>query len=128
MLKTLKYKFIQKALLAALIFFMGMPPDLTAAASSPSIIPAEDVDNFGPIGKLMFWNVPEKIAGFRNIDKLYDTRTVSRGDQIYPLIAAPADLSGITYEYKGKTYTVDDYLKQKNVCGLSGYQRQPHPC
>ena len=113
-----KPKSIKAAPVAAGLLLLILLIQFSAAARTSSVIPARDVANFGPIGKLMFWQTPEKIAGFRNMNKLYDTRTICRGDQVYPLIPEPVDLSGLTYQFQGEPRTLDDYIRQTNVVGF----------
>jgi len=91
---------------------------LSAVAADSSINPAQDVENFGPLDNLMFWTPREKIAGFRNIDKFYQTRKIQRGDMVYPLPVDLADLSAVHYEVGGKTFTTDDFMTHNKVAGL----------
>ncbi len=91
---------------------------LSAAAADPSLSPFQDVENFGPLRRLMVWSPRQKLAGFRNINKLYPTRKVERGDHVYPLCQEPIDLSGVRYEVNGKTYTFNDFISHNKVVGF----------
>ncbi|MGQ7246164.1 serine hydrolase domain-containing protein [Halomonas sp. V046] len=56
---------------------------------------------------------------FRNIDRLFPSRTIAAGGTPRPLPAAPgASLDGISVEVDGKTYDLFDYLALNSVAGL----------
>jgi CubicO group peptidase (beta-lactamase class C family) len=55
---------------------------------------------------------------FRNIDRLFPTRTVPRSAKPYPLTSASAPLGAVNFSYGGKRYDLDDYLELNRVAGL----------
>jgi len=55
---------------------------------------------------------------FRNIDRLFPTRTVKRGLYVYPLRKAPGPLSELEFTSKGKIWDLVDYLAVNRVAGL----------
>jgi CubicO group peptidase (beta-lactamase class C family) len=91
---------------------------LNAIAADSPVDQIRDMESFGPIQNLMFWSPRERLAGFRNIDKFYPVRTVERGDKVYPLAVELTDLSALTYEVEGKTFTTDDFMTHNRVAGL----------
>lgn len=55
---------------------------------------------------------------FRNIDKLFPTRTVRRGATVRPLPPHERQLADVSFTSKGKAYDLADYLSQNRVSGL----------
>ena len=90
----------------------------TAVAEEPAVDSAVDAENFGKLDNLMFWEPREKLAGFRNIEKLYNTRKIQRGDQVHALCDDPMDFSGLSFELEGKTFTFDDFIARNRVAGI----------
>ena len=79
---------------------------------------ASDEENFGDPNKQLFWNLEQKIAGFRNMDKLSWTRSVPAGDSPYPLSKEEVDLGTVKFEFADETWTVNDYVARQKVAGL----------
>jgi len=99
--------------LLALVLIAG-----AARADAPLIDPADDAANFGAIDNILFWTVPQKIAGFRNMPQLTPTRSIAAGPVPYPLPYKPADLSRLTFRFDNSELSLDDYVRQQNVAGL----------
>lgn len=55
---------------------------------------------------------------FRNIDRLFPTRTVKRGSTIYPLPRSKDPLTSVIFELDGKTFDLFDYVSLNRVSGL----------
>ncbi len=55
---------------------------------------------------------------FRNIDRLFPTRTVPHGPVPYPLPLAAQPLGAITVMDRGERYSIDDYVRLNRVTGL----------
>jgi CubicO group peptidase (beta-lactamase class C family) len=90
-----------------------------ARSTAPTAATAKaDQANFGPRDRMLWWTPEQQVAGYRNIDKLYDTRTIEAGGEPYPLVSAPRDFSKVTYELDGTVYSLDDYFRDKRVAGL----------
>jgi CubicO group peptidase (beta-lactamase class C family) len=66
---------------------------------------------------LLFWQGEQQATGFRTIEKIYKTHVIKRGAKVHPLPVARRQISP-TFEYKGKTWTVDGYMKAYRVSGL----------
>jgi len=58
------------------------------------------------------------VATFRNIDRLFPTRSVAPGATPYPLPRADASLTRVVISSNGKTYDLFDYLALNRVSGL----------
>lgn len=55
---------------------------------------------------------------FRNIDRLFPSRTIAAGDSPRPLPTSDASLEGLSFESDGKSYDLYDYLALNSVAGL----------
>lgn len=55
---------------------------------------------------------------FRNIDKLFPTRTVRRGAKVRPLPLHDRQLTDVLFTANGKSHDLADYLSQNRVSGL----------
>ena len=104
------------ALIGVLIFVITFHSE--AAAADARKIQGRDAENFGTLEMTIFWKGEQQLAGFRNFDKLYDTRKIERGDLVYPLLTELKDFSNLKYEFEGKTYSLDDYIANHRVTGL----------
>ena len=93
----------------------GLPADTDAAASEPA---NPDLENLGPRDQVLFWTPEQQIAGYRNADLVGAARWFEASDDPYPLAAAPQDLSAVTYEVEGETFTVEDYIRDRRIAGL----------
>jgi CubicO group peptidase (beta-lactamase class C family) len=87
-------------------------------ADAPFIDPADDADHFGSPDDTLFWTPEQKVAGFRNADRLYDTRVVEASDTARELPKALMDLDDVVVRVGDDSLTVDEYFKRKNVAGL----------
>jgi len=59
-----------------------------------------------------------QVNTFRNIDRLFPTRVVSRGETVLPLPESIHPLTEFTYTENGKTYDLYDVLSLNRVSGL----------
>ena len=59
-----------------------------------------------------------QVNTFRNIDRLFPTRTVRRGSEVYPLAASETQLKNFRFESAGKTYDLYDFLSLNRVSGI----------
>jgi CubicO group peptidase (beta-lactamase class C family) len=55
---------------------------------------------------------------FRNIDRLFATRTVKRGSTIYPLPWSEDPLTSLSFDSDGETYDLFDYVSLNRISGL----------
>jgi len=90
----------------------------TVIADAPFIDPADDAKYFGPPDEVLFWTPEQKVAGFRNSDRLFDTRIIEASDSTSPLPETKVDLDDVIIRVNEDTMTVDEYFRRKNVAGL----------
>ena len=91
------------------------PPAVDAKAAPTETL---DAEHFGPRSQFLFWTPEQQVAGYRNIDQIFDTRIIHAGGEPYPLVSSPRDFSAVTYEVDGTSYGLDDYVSDKRVAGL----------
>lgn len=58
------------------------------------------------------------VTTFRNIDRLFPTRTIAHGSTPYSLPAAGTPLGDVAFVSRGTRYTLDEYLRLNRVSGL----------
>lgn len=68
--------------------------------------------------QILFWSPEQQLYGYKNIDKLYPTRQVMASRTPYPLLDAPQDLTGLTYELDGQTYSLAQFIEKFRTAGL----------
>lgn len=63
---------------------------------------------------------PELQPGtYRNIDKIFSTRTFKRGNSVYALPQSATPLTSVKYSPDGiNTYDIEDYMERNDVAGL----------
>jgi CubicO group peptidase (beta-lactamase class C family) len=87
-------------------------------ASAEPINPHAD-ESIGTVGQVydgaLFPDI--QVNTFRNIDRLFATRTVNRGDNVYPLPAGKP-LHNFKFVSNGKDYDLYDYVSLNRVGGL----------
>ena len=59
-----------------------------------------------------------QVNTFRNIDRLFSTRVVERGQNVYPLPDAAAQIESLEIESGGETFDLFDYVSRNRVSGL----------
>jgi CubicO group peptidase (beta-lactamase class C family) len=59
-----------------------------------------------------------QVQTFRNIDRLFPTRTVKHGTHVYPLPKSGTPLKGVEFASAGKKYDIYDYMSLNRVSGL----------
>lgn len=59
-----------------------------------------------------------QVNTFRNIDRLFSTRTVAHGAKVYPLPASDKPLKNFKFSSNGKDYDLYDYVSLNRVSGL----------
>jgi len=97
---------------------------ISTQQASPSAIRLDQYPHAGePIGTVrqIYDGVltPEMAVNtFRNIDRLFPTRTVPRASKPMPLPPAATPLTMVSFSDRGKRYDLDDYLELNRVTGL----------
>jgi CubicO group peptidase (beta-lactamase class C family) len=59
-----------------------------------------------------------QVNTFRNIDRLFPTRTIRRGPNVYPLPASGKPLTHLQFMSRGTVYDLYDYVALNRVSGL----------
>ncbi len=114
MIKTLRLGIAATALVAAPVLLADDAPTRESIAER---IQAGELDP-----SPLFLPDAERRVVFAETAYFAPTRPVKAGGNVYPLTDAPQDLSGISYEVEGETYTVGDFLKQQPLMGLAVVQ------
>lgn len=91
---------------------------LTACASSaPAPKKAQAEQAFGDPQKLLFWTPEQQLAGYKNVERIYNTRSIPAGASTRALPKGAA-LSDVSYEVEGARFNVDGFIKHNHVVGL----------
>lgn len=69
------------------------------------------------VPSILVWTPQQQADWYRDIEGVYQVRTVKRGDRVHPLPKAETQID-FTFDYGGKTWSVDDYMKAYNVSGV----------
>ena len=88
------------------------------SAEAPYIDPADDHKHFGSPGNLLFWTPDQQVAGYRNADKIFMTRTIKAGDLEYRLPYELLDLGDVVIKRNDASMTVDEYFTKNSAAGL----------
>ena len=89
-----------------------------AYAEAPVLDPADDASHLGETNDFLFWAPEQQVAGYRNIDRIFPTRTITAGGHAYELPEQLVDLDDVRISFQDKVLTTDDYFSQQNVAGL----------
>jgi len=87
-------------------------------AKAPTIDPAEDINHLGPPESFLFWTPDQQVSSYRNINRIFPTRTVTAGGKTLGLPEQLRSLADIEFHVDNRTLTVDDYFVEQNVAGL----------
>jgi CubicO group peptidase (beta-lactamase class C family) len=78
----------------------------------------DDLKNLGPQENILFWSPQQQLASYRNIDKIFPTRSIKSGDFIHALPLVPADLDDLQIATDDTTLSLDEYFTRQRVAGL----------
>jgi len=78
----------------------------------------ENLDTADAPKTILFWNTAQKLDGFKNYKEILPTRLVSKNVQPYPLTYNLVDLSNLTYTYKNRKFSINDFIENFKVAGL----------
>ena len=67
---------------------------------------------------ILVWSPEKRLHAFRDYAGTFPTRRVEAGTHPYPLIDAPGDFSGVSYELDGVRYHLEDFVRETRVAGL----------
>ncbi len=80
--------------------------------------PAEDAQRLPDDSAPLFWRGEQKIAGFRNMDKLAPNRVITAGGEVLALPEAKIDLGQTMLTVGDTSMSVDGYFTRQKVAGL----------
>ncbi|MEL7311875.1 MAG: serine hydrolase [Pseudomonadota bacterium] len=87
-------------------------------AQAPFIDPADDQEHFGAPENALFWTPEQQVAGYRNADQIFWTRTIRAGDTPLALSYARRDLASVELNVGAETMSLDEYFIRQSVAGL----------
>ena len=67
---------------------------------------------------ILFWNTEEKLYGFKNMKEIFPTSLIEKSDSPYPLTYDLINIENLTYNYKDKKYSIEDFIQAFKVAGL----------
>lgn len=93
-----------------------------AQSPAPTYPPNDPNAQFGSAESLLFWTPAQQQVGYRNMELIFPTRTISRvassPHAVLEVSSAPVDLSSLTYTFQGGTYSLDQFIERNRVAGL----------
>lgn len=116
------YKMKTGVCLIALCLSAALQVNMAQAASGCpvaelSVCPAPLDARLPDVKEMLTWNQQQRVVGFRNDYRSY-SGDVFKADRAVAIPHAPEDLSAVSYQYEGKTYALNDYLKRNSVTGM----------
>jgi CubicO group peptidase (beta-lactamase class C family) len=105
------------AIMRTLVFLFALIVFASAANTQP--VNPHAAEPIGTVRQVYDGALPPDIEvnTFRNIDRLFPTRTVARGNHVYPLPAGKP-LRNLRFVSNGRDYDLDDYVSLNRVAGL----------
>ena len=91
---------------------------LVPVVAAPTLDPSEDSHHLGPPEKFLFWTPEQQVAGYRNLNRVFPTRSIRASANPYPLPERLHDLGSVTLSVADFSLTVDEYVEQQDVAGL----------
>jgi len=77
-----------------------------------------DTANFGHVDNQLFWTYEQKVAGFRNMEKIGPTRLIPASNEPYPLQRNESDLGSVEFTFDDAVLSIDEYVESQKVAGL----------
>jgi CubicO group peptidase (beta-lactamase class C family) len=88
------------------------------AAMAALAIGTANAQTTPPNTGLLRWTVEQQAEWYPQIEKVYPSKIVKRGDHVRPLPKAERALENVTYSQGLKSWTIDDYMKAFNTSGV----------
>jgi CubicO group peptidase (beta-lactamase class C family) len=70
-----------------------------------------------PPSGFLFWTPAQQRIGYRNIERIFPTRTVRSGPNVFPLPNDPLNAE-VKYRFQGSKWNTAAFMKANNVAGL----------
>ncbi|UCP11089.1 beta-lactamase family protein [Pseudomonas sp. MM213] len=114
---------IKRSHLQVVVCVSTLALSLTAWAATPGPTKSYQQPALEPIGEVQAiydGNLSEDLAvtTFRNTDRLFPVRAIKAGSHPFPLPRSGTPLGPVAFDYKGKRYSLDDYVALNRVTGL----------
>ncbi len=108
--------FLAVTLLGALA---GCTPRTVANTTSPYVNPHAH-EAIGTVRSMYNGTLTPALAvsTFRNIDRLFPTRTVAHGEHAFPLPLSATPLRNVEFTVEGKAYSLSEYLRVNRVSAM----------
>lgn len=107
---------ITRGFCLALLALLALP--VASQAKTPFVDPAEDLEYLGKDDDLLFWTPKQQVAGYRNFDKIFPTRAITKGDKVLELSSRPQKLGATEFSADDVSWSVDQYIEKQGVAGL----------
>lgn len=88
------------------------------SAEAPFVHPDGEEEYFGSAENVLFWEPEQQVAGYRNSDKIFPTRTIQAGDSVYSLPYELIDLDDVEINSNDASMSVGQYFTQQSIAGL----------
>jgi len=102
---------------ALLLLLTACSSDVAVESASTSTADS-DAENFGHVDNQLFWTYEEKVAGFRNMEKIGPTRLVAAGGNPYPLPRNETDLGDVRFTFEDAEWTISQYIETQKIAGI----------
>lgn len=90
-----------------------------ASASNDTAATSPSTDKIGTAQGFLTLSPELQPGTYRNVDKIFNTRAIARGEHVYPLPMAAQPLTSVKYSPDGRqSYDIDDFLQRNHVAGL----------
>lgn len=103
--------------IALLILLASCSADVSVEPSTTSSAIADEA-NFGNVDDQLFWTYEQKVAGFRNMEKIGPTRLIAAGNNPYPLPKKEIDLGSVTFTHEDADWTINRYIETQKIAGI----------
>ncbi len=60
----------------------------------------------------------QAVSTYRNIDRLFPTRTIKAGGHVFPLVKADKQLTNVAFTYEEKKYDLYDFVALDSITGM----------
>jgi CubicO group peptidase (beta-lactamase class C family) len=103
--------------IAVLLLLTSCSPEVSVESGNATTADA-DAANFGHIDDQLFWSYEQKVAGFRNMEKIGPTRLIAAGTHPYPLPRNETDLGDVKFTYEDVEWTINQYIETQKIAGI----------
>ena len=107
-----------KTIFSTGVCLLALSAPYVLEAKAPYVDPADDANNLGNPTELLFWAPEQQVSSYRNVDKIFPTREIFKGNYTLELPYKPQELGRAEFSENDKTWTVDEYFEKQNVAGL----------